>query len=229
MRNDNHPMSVAELLELADGSWINDGFTAVVRAIERKTSTKTQKPFWKCKLGDTTGSATVSATLFFAPKFSEGSRVDFLGQGLKYKNGSYGPEVSIGDKAEIHVVGTAVQHDGERPASDKAAEAQGFIVNGQTVGMALKEAITLAVQASSGFTRATLADPLFWQDVKTYAGNIIRIGRSLEAGKLSPPSWPVAAREAEAPPPPAPRRTAPTNEREAANLTHNGSDEDVPF
>jgi hypothetical protein len=102
------PLGVAELSELPHDSWVNDGFTAIVRKIERKTSTKTNKPFWKCVLADTTGSATVGATFFTAPKFSEGQQVDFLGQGIKFKNGQYGPEVSIGDKTEIHVVGRVV-------------------------------------------------------------------------------------------------------------------------
>lgn len=117
-----HPMSVAEVSELPHDSWINDGFTAVVRTIERKVS-KTQKPFWKCKLADTTGSAVVGCTMFTAPKFKEGQIVDFLGQGIKFKNDKYGPEVSISDKTEIHPLGMHVRD--QEPGTPGAGHREG--------------------------------------------------------------------------------------------------------
>jgi hypothetical protein len=98
--------------------------------------------------------------------------------------------------------------------------------------MAMKEAIALAGMAAGGITRELLADQLFWGDVKTYAGNIIRISRSLEAGKLSAPSWPTPKRE-EAPPDrsPAPKPTnKPTPGADGAAFPANaGDEEDVPF
>lgn len=243
MHSGKHPLSVAELIELPTDSWVSDGFTAVIRSIERKVGKPPgNRVFFKCVLADTTGSATVGACLFFAPKFKEGDSVDFLGQGIKFKNGQYGAEVSMGDKADIRVVGKSVH--AEEQAHRAAAGAPALngtpqLVNGQTVGMAMKEALALAGMGAGGITRDVLKDPLFWQDVKVYAGNIIRISRSLEAGKLAPPSWPTPQRE-EAPPSaarppdrspaPAPRTSKPTPGPEGAAFPPEpGIDEDVPF
>lgn len=225
------PISVAELTELPDDSWVNAGFTAVARSIERKIAKKTNKPFWVCAMADTTGSATVELAMFTAPKFGEGDQVDFLGQGIKFKNGQYGPKVSVGDKTEIHVVGKSAHHAEQKERAESGAPAvngQPQMVMGQTVGMALKESIALVTMAHGGIQDGKpLKDPLFWQDVKACASNIIRLGRSLEKGHLSPAPWPTGEKKEEAPSPPPPKRTAPVNEREAANLADDLPD--APF
>lgn len=243
MSSNQRPLSVAELIELPTDSWVNDGFTAVIRSIERKVGKPPgNKVFFKCVLADTTGSATVGACLFFAPKFKEGDSVDFLGQGIKFKNGQYGAEVSMGDKAEIHVVGKSVhaQEQAQRAATGAPAlNGTPQLVNWQTVGMAMKEGLALAGMAAGGITREVLKDPLFWQDVKVYAGNIIRISRSLEVGKLAPPSWPTPPRE-EAPPAAArppdrspaspPRTSKPTPGPDGAAFpAQDENEEEVPF
>lgn len=186
---DKHPLSVAELTELPTDSWVNDGFTAVIRSIERKVS-KANKPFWKCKLADTTGSATVGMTLFVSPKFNEGDQVDFLGSGIKFKNGTqYGPEVSVGDKAEIHVVGKSVHAPEQAARAAVGAPAVNGTpqpVNGQTVGMAMKLATDLLIEGGDSIALDTQA---YWQRIHAIASHIIRVSRALEAGKLTPASW----------------------------------------
>ena len=195
-RQDTQPASVAELVELPHDSWVNAGFTAVARSIERKISKKTNKPFWVCSMADTTGSAIVELAMFTAPKFGEGDQVDFLGQGIKFKNGQYGPKVSVGDKTEIHVVGKSAHHAEQKGRADAGAPAvngQPQMVLGQTVGMALKESLALVTMAHGGIQDGKpLKDPLFWQDVKQCASNIIRLSRSLEKGHLSPAPWPTS-------------------------------------
>jgi hypothetical protein len=239
------PLSVAELTELPDDSWVNAGFTAAVLSIEKKgyTDKKTGAPrsMFICQLGDTTGSATVELAMFTAPKFGIGDQVDFLGKGIKFKNGQYGPKVSVGDKAEIHVIGKSAHaaEQKERAANSAPAvngDAPAF--RGEAVGMAVKESIALTVMAWGGVGKLEeVKDPLFWADVKTIASNILRICRSLEHGKLSPSPWQSAEPKAEraAPPPqqqqtPPARRGSPQTDRQAANLAEEPLDDSsIPF
>lgn len=124
-RTSNPPLSVAQLLEIvpSEDSWVNDGFTAVVRAIKPPPANDAKK-FWKCTLADTTGSATISMTVFFAPKFSEGDQIDVVGQGIKRKEYNGTAEVSVGQKSEIHIVGRAVRNQEPGTASPAAAGAE---------------------------------------------------------------------------------------------------------
>lgn len=251
---DKQPMSVAEVSELPSDSWINNGFTAVIDGIEAKTSNKTGKRFWKVRLADSTGSKTINATLFFAPKFSEGDTVDFLGQGLKFKTGQYGDEVSIGDKAEIHVVGKG--HSANRHADAAVATtrteaipdrepstsgASGTVLpRGEAVGAAMKESLALAVMIiPGGVTAEALRTPAFWADVKAIASNYLRVNNALCKGSLTPAPWATAPAAG-----PTPEQQAKADrdyaeamaekERRAAAAAKpkappSGPDEDVPF
>ncbi len=208
MSSEKEMLSVEEVLELQPGdaenaTWINPGFIAVVRKITTK-QTKAGKEFFPCVLGSQTGSAELEVSYFTRPKFSEGDLIEISGQGLRRTEYQGKPQAACGQKTETHILGKsahAPEHEQRRAAGQPPVSGQGsFPVAGQTVGMAMKESIALAGMAADGITRAKLADPLFWADVKIYASNIIRLSRSLEAGKLSPPSWPVA-QPAEAPTP----------------------------
>lgn len=231
------PLSVAEVFELQPGdennpTWINPGMIAVVRSVERVMG-KNGKPRWPVVFADQTGSATVEAAFFSAPKFSEGDLVQLEG-GLRRTEYNGKAQVSIGKNATINIVGKSVHHEEQKERAQTgqpAVNGQPQIVNGQTVGMAAKEAIALTVMAWGGIDGiAKLKDPLFWADVKTNMSNIIRICRSVEKGHLSPAPWqpPAPPAPATSTPPAAPRKTQPSNEREAANLS-DGPDEDVPW
>lgn len=251
-------LSVAEVFELQPGdatnaTWINPGFRAVVISVTQK-KTKAGKDFFPCVLGSEEGGVTVECSFFTRPKFSEGAVIELSGQGLRRTEYNGNAQVAIGQKTDVHVISSGGQQAQQRPSTptaqlppahstpqdtDTTSPAPGAgdgepkWINGQTVGMAMKEAISLAgMCCANGVSRAALADPLFWQDVKMYAGNIIRISSSLEKGKLSPPSWPVAKREAEpvkpAPTPP-PKQAAPPPRKEV-NLDEDPDlDRDVPF
>ena len=228
-------MSVAELLTLAHDSWVNKGFIALCSEQERKVSTKTQKPFWKITFVDQAGGAEVKATLFFAPKFGVGQLVELTGQGIKFKNGQYGPEVSVGDKANITMLGAAA-HAPERAAAKAeslpAPDGTKFAVNGQTVGMAMKEALALVERSHGGVVEiATLFDAKFWASVKGVASNIIRVARALEAGSLTPDPWAAAtqAQPAAMPPSSAPQPKTQGHGGTGHAFPTNGPDEDVPF
>ena len=59
--------------------------------------------------------------------------------------------------------------------------ASGSSINGQTVGMAMKEALTL-----TNMTTLKPDDPEFWKQVHITASDIIRVSLMLEKGKLAP-------------------------------------------
>lgn len=236
------PLSVAEVFELQPGdennpTWINPGMQAVVRSITNKP-TRFGKPKWDVVFADETGSATVETALFAAPKFSEGMVVVLEG-GMRRTEYNGKAQVALGKSTKINVVGKSVHHEEQQhraatgaPAIDGTPQ----LVAGQTVGMAMKEALALAVMAHGGVNElAKLKDPLFWADVKQYASNIIRLSRSLEHGKLSPATW-GAAREAEpASPqggrsdPPKPATKPQPGPEGSAYLEDEPSDSDVPF
>lgn len=235
-------LSVEEVLELQPGdaenaTWINPGFIAVVREINTK-QTKAKKDFFPCILGSQTGSAEIEVSYFTRPKFEVGDLIEISGQGLRRTEYNGKPQAAMGQKTETHILGKsahALEQAERKAAGDPPISGKGsFPIAGQTIGMAMKEAIALAGMAADGITRQKLADPLFWQDVKTYAGNIIRISRSLEAGKLSPPSWPTPAPAAQPqggrsdPPPRTADKPQPGPDRSAFPADA-GPDEDVPF
>jgi hypothetical protein len=222
------PLSVAELLELPSDSWVNDGFTATVVQIERKMSQKTQKPFWKCKLQDTTGSACVNLTMFRAPKFSEGQQVDFVGAGIKFKDGQYGQEVSISDKTEIHVVGQSAHHEEQQERASNlqpAVNGSSPQIAGVSVGCALNQAWeTVRAIYTPEELKAKLSTEGFWAQLKQISSDHLRVAAALEHGKVSAPSWKQDER-------PEPRRESPparqAERRPASSLTP--EEEDVPF
>lgn len=241
-------LTVEEVLELEPGdeqyaTWVNPGFQAVVREIKR-TQTKRGQTMNICTLGSETGAAEISMTVFSAVKFNEGDLIEISGQGLRRTVYNGLQQVSMGKATEIHILGKSA-HAPEQAARKAAGESPvggsgTFPINGQNVGMAMKEALALTLAAHDGKPiKASLADPLFWSDVKTYASNIIRISRSLESGKLSPPSWPLPKKDepAAAPEPPTTGRdsTPPAAAKPqpgpegSAFMEGEGEDLNVPF
>lgn len=224
----NKILSVAEAFELDPGDkdnpvWINSGLLAVVRSIEPKEGVAGKRR-WVVMLGDQTSEAELQAAFFAAPKFAIGDLIELEGA-LRRTEFNGVAQITIGQKTIVKTVGKA-----SRPqAPDTTSKSEVVCINGQTVGMAVKEALALTVMAWGGIAeRDKLKDPLFWTDVKTNASNIIKISRSLEKGNLSQAPWGV--REDSTPPPSAVRKTQPMNECQAANLSDEPSgDEEVPF
>lgn len=190
------PLSVAEVCELVPGGennpcWINGGFTGVVKEIKRTTVKKTGRPMNICTIGDTTGSAVISMTVFNAVPFNEGDVIEVSGQGLRRTEYNGLAQVSLSQKSEIHLLGKSVHHPEqvERKAnSEPAIDGTLHPVPGQSVGMALNNALTLL---STGATPTEIERdvnlPEFWEKVYTVASDIIRVSRLLESGKLAEP------------------------------------------
>lgn len=119
-------LSVAQVCELQPGdeqnaTWINPGFTGVVRKVDQRPTKKGGK-IWPCVIADTTGSATIEVTLFTAPKFAVGDQIDICGQGLRRTEYNGNPQAALGKNTEIHVVGARVAHheQAQAPARGEA-------------------------------------------------------------------------------------------------------------
>ena len=201
-------LSVAQVCDLQPGdennaTWINPGLSGVVRAINRK-QTKAGKPFWPCVIADVNGPETIEVSFFTAPKFAEGDLIDIFGKGLRRTAFNGKPQAAIGRDTQIEVIGRSAHHEQQSQAAtagEPAMNGKPQLVNGQTVGMAVKEALNLVITSyrntSTEAPDTNTAE--FWKAVKQTASNIIRVSQSLEKGHLSPASWPTGH---DRPPPP---------------------------
>lgn len=232
MATDPKMLSVAEVCEMQAGDkentvWINPGFVGVVRSINPRVGAKKT---WPCMIADTVGSSTIEICLFQAPKFNEGDLIEISGKGLRRTEYNGKPQAAIGKDTEIHVLGRSVHHEEQK---ERAATSQPSVngqlqpVPGQSVGMAIKEALTALVPGN----QARLNSTSFWFEVHQFASDVIRISRQLEAGKLAPSVKDRnAAKPSETMPPPrtAPRTTNQSQPRED-NLDLDREMGDVPF
>lgn len=189
-------LSVAEVLEMVPGddrnaTWVNPGLIAVVREIKRTEVKKTGKPMFICTLADTVGSATISMTVFAAPKFTEGDQIEIRGQGLRRTEFRGLQQISPSQKTEFHLLGRSVHHEEQvkrAAAGEPSVNGQPQHVLGVTVGMAIKEALALATKNLSNEESLSISyRPEFWSQIHTVASDIIRVARLLELGKLAPP------------------------------------------
>lgn len=256
-RGNDKAFSVAEVLEMNVGAWVNGGMIAVVRKIENSPP-QAKRKYWRVDLEDTvTRGATISVSLFFAPKFREGDTIEFTGKGIKRDEFSGLARVSIGKNTEIHVVdrnarqgaplpgntrppppggaderGTPPAQHQEPPPGDGAggeAPKSAPYIEGQTIGMALKEAIALTARCYPAVDRALPDDPQFWEQVFNTASDIARISHHMKKGHLAPSARQrVAAAKAAKNPAPAPTPTNPPPPRTPPKAQEN-LDEDVPF
>ncbi len=247
------PISLSAVAELPDDTWIDGGFFAVVDSIEDKktgpTSKRPNSKFWVVNLSSQTGPETAEWSLFTFPKFAAGDLIEVTGKGIKRKVDSYngGIKIQAGDKAIITVRGQSAHHaeQVERKATG-APSVSGAPqhVPGQTVGMALKEAIALRARfaADNETLIAWLQQPEFWAAVHETASDVIRVSRMLEAGKLAPspkeranPSQPQPAANSRAPMPAGGGRADPPKSQTkplpgpGGNVAQDELSEDVPF
>lgn len=206
-------MSIAKvptLTEVIDHpGWLNHGVSVVVVSITQKVSgPKAKNPgrkFWVCKVADPVGRETAELTVFGAPpNFREGDAIELTGKGIKLEDSQYGAKLSIGKDSEVSVFGQSAHHEEQqerRAHSQPAVNGALPQIAGQTVGMAVKEAIAVIREAfpgPDGLDCGHLNDPEFWLQVHNTASDIIRVSRILEAGHLAPM---VAKRDGKALPP----------------------------
>lgn len=244
------PLSVAEACELPAGdadnpAWVNAGVTGHVASVTERATQKGGK-MWVCVLRDTTGSATIEFSMFTAPKFNPGDLIDVTGKGLRRTDYNGKAQLSLGKSCEVHRLGRVVEPEPAPGPGPQVVHRDGVVepedcdpngpaplhpVMGQTVGMAIKEAITLV--DPNGFT-GLINSPDYWRAVHAAASDIIRVSRLLERGQLAPSARLRAKASGRPPPeplPPPPRAMTepPPPARKAAVTTTQAPDEDVPF
>lgn len=114
-------LTIAEVCQMRDGEWVNEGVIARVSTIENKTAgPKAKKPgskFWVVTLVAEDGPENVELSLFFAPKFREGDLIELTGKGIKFTQNNYGNKLSIGQETEITVVSNSTRERAPAPRS----------------------------------------------------------------------------------------------------------------
>lgn len=109
-----------------------------------------------------------------------------------------------------------------------APAAQLLTIPGQTVGMAMKEAIGLSISAfrNTSTEAPDIGSPEFWEMVHIAASDIIRVSQMLERGHLAPSAKARATPQPARTPVPPPRQRQP---EPYAPANQEQLDEDVPF
>lgn len=230
------PLSIAEAFELTPETWINDGVQGVAASIENKKS-KAGKPYWRVTLRDETGSAQLGLSMFFAPKFGEGDLIEITGKGIKRGEYNGNAEISIGKDSKINTVGKSVHADEQQ---QRAATLQPAVngtrphIEGQTVGMAMKEAIALlTIGMERDELDAVTADPKFFRRIWEVSSHLVRVSCYLKAGHMAPKLGvdPDGVTNSLGHAAPAPQAAPPPKQEPArqAKPAPTDIDEDVPF
>lgn len=228
-------LTVAQVCAIQPGdeqnaSWVNPGFTGVVREINER-NTKAGKKFYPCVIADMTGPETIEVSFFQKPPpFEVGDLVDIFGKGLRRTEYNGNPQAAIGKETQVHVIGKSA-HEPEQ--QERAATMQPSVsgkpqpVPGQTVGMAVKTALDiLSKDMTHDDLVARLISPPFWASVHEVASDIIRVSRMLEAGKLAQP---IKERGGSAQPSPQPQGGRDERLAPKAQPSQVTWEEDVPF
>jgi hypothetical protein len=213
--------NIAGIIALADDSWVNGGFEAVVNEVREVKKKDGSGSFFAVKLSDQGGDPTVEMMAFNAPKYATGDRIRVAGQGIKKSSYNGKAQVKVGQKVGVTVVSSggnspaaasAPTSGGHAPAAPQAATS----IPGVTVGMAVNNALSMLTQGMghAEIVKAT-QNAQFWTVAYETASQVIRLSKSLENGKLAPSVWDKAA-QTPAPQPP------PSNPERELN-------EDVPF
>jgi hypothetical protein len=250
------PISLAQVTELASGSWVKSPFSAIVDRIQEKTVQKTQRKFWVIKLLDTTGSAEVEAAMFTVPKFEEGDVIEVAGQGIKYEENNYGKKISWGDKASVTVItkrtaAPAAASPAARPpgSSNPPPAAQGlplsdrhakFHKNMKRLSLLRLHCIHYADQIVKKAADAGILTGERMEMVNTIGTGLYieacRRGMDADVGPIGIPQEEQATEQA--PPPraaaaparsPSSSQTTPADNPSGQAFPTNGPDEDVPF
>lgn len=228
----NQPLSIAEVCEIKPGpesraAWI-DSLIGIVNSIDKKTAKLSGKSFWICVLGDTTGSAKATMSVFTAPKFSAGSTIVVSGKGIRRTEYNGAAQINIGKETKINVVAESEHSQNQEdvpydtpsqsaPARHSAPQPGDKPVIGVTVGMSINNALTLLTsKLTHDEIVARIITPVFWFSVHEVASDIIRMSRLLESGKLAPA---IRERTGDTAQPMVQKPTAPTSVRQVRKPT----------
>jgi|GEM_PF-2950233 len=200
--NTPNKITIAELLEIPVGqkdapSWVNDEFEAVLSNIIPAQG----KGPTKCTLSDPDNSSIRIIGCFFGGKVItryENKLCLFGGQGMSRTEFNGTDQLTMGAKVTINVLAEYAQNTAPAPRAastlpgqsgnyagnhDRSSTTPAIVpINGQTVGMAVKEALTIVREDGPDWS-----SPVTWKAVHEVASDIIRLSRLLEMGKLAAP------------------------------------------
>lgn len=208
------PTTVYDILQIPPGdrdnpAWVNQEFEAVVSNVRPGSGRVPTKAL----LSDAHNpNVSIKANFFGGRNVAgyQGKVCLFSGQGIKMGEYNGTPELTIGDKASINVLDAnpqttppartapagrgpvddsrgGGQPPDEAPPARETKPAGTLPINGQTVGMAMKEAIALVCRVcENAKVDYDITKPTFWQEVYVACSDIIRVSRMLETGKLAP-------------------------------------------
>jgi hypothetical protein len=182
---DNKTYTVAEAAALPDESWVNGTVEAHCIKIE-PVAKKAGGQFYKAHLSDGGSESLATMSLFIAPKFQPGDIIRLSGSGIKKTSYNQKAQFSTGKDTKIDV-SPGVQKIQTSVHGAMAEHANSELVSGQTVGMAMKEALALRSIGHTTIMDQLLTSPGFWAGVYETASDIIRVARMLEHGKLADP------------------------------------------
>jgi hypothetical protein len=207
-------MSVAQVLEMPPGdestpAWVNN-LVGRVQSVTKK-QTRGGKDYWPCVIEDTTQAhLTVAMTVWTAPRFKIGDTIEVGGSGNRLTQYDGDLQIALSKKSEVHVITAGANRPAAAPPADNsgkpkddtrggapAERAPHPVINGQTVGMAVKAAVDILihnanfgrlVQSKDGVHLEAIPVELteLRKDIKTVAAEIIAAARDLETGAVPP-------------------------------------------
>lgn len=190
---------------MADDTWINDPFDALL-TITKQATGRSGKTFWQCELSDPNDPSAppVSVSLFQDPGRYHGQVVEIGGNGNK--KGSYNgrPQINVGRQCIIRVTGQAQAPQyapatpPQRPAAPPPAQYQqpapprppippipqprpAFSADGAKIG----GCVARAMEAIS-----YLQEPVTEENIVQHAGTFLRATGRLEKGEWALPERP---------------------------------------
>lgn len=245
--------TLGAILEMEPGTkdspqWVNGEFTALVASVTQR-QTKSGTPMFTGTFEDPDSGASVAFSAFGRKSFPRKGRFVVVGgQGISLGEYNGTPQLTLGQKAFVNETGQTAQEADEssprqntRSATSNARQGQG---NGQggplgaTVGMALNNAaldMRALPESAMAIDNQEAVKHFLWERASLY----LRLSQAFERGSIAPlkGGTPLEReapqeqpqREEARPPARVARRTTPVNEREAANQSNTGADEEVPF
>lgn len=177
-------ITLAQVASMADDAWINDPVHCILQVQSQKTS-KAGKPFWPCSLTDANdpSSPVLTTTLFADPSRYSGKLVSLEGKGNKKTSYNNKAQINMGKAGFIKVLSDAngaapqaAQHSPPVPnATPQPTRTTPVnVVNGQSIGMAVKEAHLSILKSGQ---------PLTEDAIVSLAGIFLRASSRLERGE----------------------------------------------
>lgn len=171
--------TLAQVASMPDETWINDPVQCLLTIVKQGTS-KSGRPYWNTELTDPNDPSCqpVSAAFFADPARYNGQIVEIGGKGNRKGSYSGKAQINIGKTGIVKVIGasnsSATQQAPAPPPTHPARTAPVNTVNGQSIGMAVKEAHLSILKSGEALTEDAIVEK---------AGIFLRASSRLERGE----------------------------------------------